>query len=137
MEKYRKAEAAPQGERDAKLVKTIKPLTARSQTQRRSDSEEDIEDEDQETIEGDNGQLCARKNCRICRLRTRDALGGELESFGIAFRDADMVHLPLETQRLAVERDRVEMARIDCENGRELEREERNAQHKLELKNAR
>lgn len=57
----------------------------------------------------------------------------ELEHFGVALRDADIARLEVDNERLAVEREGLGMERLDHEKERELTREERIAQHHVEL----
>lgn len=66
-------------------------------------------------------------------LRAGEELRGELESFGLALRDADIARLALDKVRLGVDRERVQMERTDSAKEHELRREEGMEQHELEL----
>ena len=133
MEKEKKAVTATQEEREAKKVKIGKDLVARSLTRKCSDSKEGTEGDDQEANGEDEGQGSLPKKRRTSVVRAGGASEAELESFGEVLRGADMARLPIDKERLMMERERVDMQKMNREKERELRREERIAQHQLEL----
>ena len=133
MEKEKEAVAAAQEEREARKVRIGKALVARSLTRKSSDSEEGTEGDDQDANGDEEGPGSARKKPRTSVVRAGGAFEAELESFGAALREADMARLAIDKDCLVVKRERVEMERQDREKECELRREERIAQHQLEL----
>ncbi|PXF43393.1 hypothetical protein BWQ96_06888 [Gracilariopsis chorda] len=128
IQRDKSAEKDEKRRKEVEKEKMGKEMVARSLV-RKSKTGPDVES-DVDTQGEEEGSLSKR---RRLNGRLRGGMAGELSSFGQALKEADMLRVQVEQERLILERERLKVEQEECEKERELRCKEREARDKLEL----